>query len=123
MKEEIEWFERALRDIEIANHNFNGNFFEVAAFYSHQAVEKALKAIIISKGENFPKIHDLVNLAKQNNAPIEIIKLCAKINPAYITTRYPDVKQEYFKENVKNIVEASQEVIEWAKKQANSWKT
>ena len=40
-----EWIDKAKRDLEVARYNFKGNLLEVAAFYSQQAAEKALKAV------------------------------------------------------------------------------
>lgn len=67
---------------------------DAAAFYSQQATE-------ISKFDELWKVHDLVRIAKRIQAPTKIVELCAKITPAYSTTRYPDVGKVYGRGDVK----------------------
>ena len=67
-----------------------------------------------------PRTHDLVKLAKGVKAPTKIIELAAKITPAYIATRYPDVEEIYDKESVFEVFDASKEVLEWVEKKASS---
>ena len=44
-------------------------------------------------------------------------KLCAGINPAYTSTRYPDVASEFNKDEVEEIVKSAKEILEWTKKE------
>lgn len=111
---------KARRDLEVAEYNLNGDMLDAAAFYSQQAAEKALKAIYISEFSKLLRTHDLVKLAKGVKAPTRIIGLAAKITPAYIATRYPDVAEIYDKESVTEVFNASKEVLEWVEKEANS---
>jgi hypothetical protein len=50
-------------------------------------------------------------------APSKIIELCAVINPAYTSTRYPDVASEFYKGEVEDIVKSAKEILEWTKKE------
>jgi HEPN domain-containing protein len=111
------WFNFALRDLRSAKKNYEIEEYQVTAFLTQQAVEKALKALLIKKTENFPKIHDLTRLAKLLNAPEDILELCARITPAYTATRYPDISSEFSKEEVKELVEYAEKVIEWVEKE------
>lgn len=107
MKKEVKnWLEQAEHDIEVAEYNLNGNMLDAAAFYSQQAVEKALKSLYILKFEELWKVHDLVRIAKRIQAPTKIVELCAKITPAYSTARYPDVGKEYNRVDVEEILRA-----------------
>ncbi len=74
MEEVKKWIEKAKKDLDDAEFNFINNRFEVAAFLSHQAAEKALKALYILKFKKLWKIHDLVELGKTLNAPFEILE-------------------------------------------------
>ena len=117
MKEEVKkWMEQAKEDHDTAKFNFEGKKYKSAAFWCQQSIEKALKALLIKKTNSFPKIHDLTRLAKLNKAPITIIELCAKINPAYIASRYPDSPNKYTKVECKKIMSYSEEVLQWIKK-------
>ena len=95
---------------------YKNNHFDGATFFCQQAVEKALKALLIKKTGKFPKIHDLTKLARSNNAPKTIVVLCAKINLAYTTSRYPDSPKKYTKKECKLVLKYCQKVLEWIKK-------
>jgi HEPN domain-containing protein len=47
------------------------------------------------------------------------IELCAKIAPAYSTTRYPDVCIAYDREEVEETLMSAKEVLEWVKNNLN----
>ena len=57
------WIKQALHDLEMAEKNISIEGFDVAAFLSHQAIEKLLKALLILKGEKIPRIHYIDELA------------------------------------------------------------
>lgn len=97
------WFNRASEDLDGARFNFGGAKYSIAAFLCQQAVEKALKALLIKQTSSFPRIHDLTTLAKSARAPSKIVKLCAKITPAYTAARYPDAPQDYSKEDCEKL--------------------
>lgn len=96
------WWMQAKVDFNSAKYNFKGKKYYLGAFMSQQSVEKALKALLIQETKDFPKIHDLTKLARMTNAPLDIVELCAKINPAYTASRYPDTAKKYSKRNVVN---------------------
>ena len=50
---------------------------------------------------------------------IRNIELCAKITPAYTSTRYPDVGMVYDREDVEEILVSAKEVLEWVKQNLN----
>ncbi len=120
MKEEVDsWMKQAEEEFDTAKINFKVKKYFSSAFWCQQSVEKSLKALLIHETGRFPKVHDLVMLAKLNKAPLRIMELCAKINPAYIASRYPDFIQTYSKEDCKQIIDACQEVLKWVKNQLN----
>ncbi|TRZ78467.1 HEPN domain-containing protein [bacterium] len=55
-------------------------------FMSQQMVEKYLKAFLISKQENFPKIHNLER----------ILELCIGIDPAFVDLKEESIKLTEF---------------------------
>ena len=117
MKEEIKrWFIQSREEFDTAKINFDAEKYFAVAFWCQQSAEKALKALLIKKTNSFPKIHDLTNLAKLNKAPTRIITLCAKLNPAYIASRYPDSPKRYTREECELIIKYCQEVLEWVEK-------
>ena len=121
MKEEAKkWMEKAKRDLKTAKNSLKSKDYYAASFWCQQSAEKALKALLINRAGEFPKIHDLTKLARLANAPDSIIEVCAKINPAYTASRYPDAANEYTKEEVKSAVNYSNGVLKWIKKNLNS---
>jgi HEPN domain-containing protein len=116
MREAKNWLNFALRDLRSAQKNYEIEEYHVA-FLAQQAVEKALKALLIEREGSFPKIHDLTQLAKTLNVPNDILELCASVTPAYMATRYPDVSSEFSRDEVKEIVEYAGKVVEWVEKE------
>ncbi len=119
-KETENWWKQAKRDLGSAKRIMELGEYHVCAFLSQQAVEKALKALLIETTGNFPRIHDVVELSRRVKAPSKITELCATINPAYTSTRYPDVASDFDKGEVEEIVISAQEILEWIKKELKS---
>jgi len=109
------WFNLAERDFLSAKKNFKKKIYYVSAFLCQQSVEKGLKALYIKKFQKLLKIHDLVKLAKKVEANIEILEICAELNPIYIETRYPDVPTSYNKEDIKKLLNNTEKVLKWIK--------
>src|SRR3989344_5106650 len=115
--EYTEWLKKSEQDFEAAKYNIEGGLIEEGAFFLQQSSEKALKALFIRKSGRFPRIHDLVSLAKELKAPEEIIVLAKILSPAYHYTRYPDVvKVENLKERIGELKESSEKLLKWVKK-------
>lgn len=122
MKEEVRlWLGYAEADIKTAGHAAEAGDYYAAGFWAQQAVEKGLKALILHKGAEFKKIHDLEALAKKINASGAIIDKCKRISPAYTIARYPDAASKpaksVTKEEAEELVNLAKEVLEWAKSQ------
>ncbi|MBI2910392.1 MAG: HEPN domain-containing protein [Chloroflexi bacterium] len=116
MKEEAEaWLTQSEEDLGTAEDCLKIKRFKAAAFYSHQAAEKALKAVQIGGQGRFDKIHDLVRLAAKVDAPKEVAESCAKLNPYYIVPRYPDAGLETGVQAVTRLPAMSRRVVEWAR--------
>jgi HEPN domain-containing protein len=63
------WMDQALHDLDMAERNLSIEGYDVAAFLSHQAVEKLLKGIIAGKGERVPKTHYIDELGRSLDLP------------------------------------------------------
>ena len=120
MKEEVKrWWSKAKDDLEKAIILHKNRKYDGAVFFCQQSVEKGLKAVLIKKTGKFPKIHDLIRLARLTNSKVRILELCAMINPAYTTSRYPDSIKKYSKEECKKVIGYTREVLEWIKENLN----
>src|SRR3989344_22290 len=110
------WLAQSDEEFKTAVINFRVKKYFSAAFLCQQSVEKGLKAMLIEKTRDFPKIHDLLKLAQLNKSPDRIQELCTLLNPAYTASRYPDVPKKYTQEECHQLVNSCKEVLAWIKK-------
>lgn len=123
-KEIIDWFKQAENDLYKAEILFNGEAFDGAVFFYHQAVEKALKALFLLKFRETPSGHSLLFMAKKLNVPEEFMPIIKELNTEYLTTRYPDIAQgppfELYDKNVASRYRGvAKKVIKWVKSKIN----
>lgn len=113
------WWQKAGDDLKSARLLEDGEAWDSAVFYAHQATEKALKALYIHHQRAMPpKTHNLVELAEALAAPEGIMRPCRQLNPEYIITRYPDAANgrpllNYDAEIVAERIASAEEVIRW----------
>ncbi len=90
--------------------------------HAQQAAEFALKALQIDRRGRFNRIHDLTKLARDVSAPPRILKLAAKVTPAYVASRYPDVGGRISKRSAESTVDAARRIVQWVQRQiTSSW--
>ncbi len=115
------WWRQAARDFSSARNSFLSRDYYVCALLCQQAVEKALKYIHLQKEAGLLRTHDLVKLAKEVAAPIEIIQKCSELSPIYVEVRYPEGKEfpasKVNKQEAEYILKLTQEILRWVKKQ------
>ncbi len=119
MREETKrWMDKVKDDLRKAKDNFKIKNYDLSSFLCQQTVEKALKAVLIERTKNFPKIHDLVRLGKLVVLDEELLKDCEKLSPVYIETRYPDVDEEdYTQEESAEDIKTAEKILKWTIKQ------
>ena len=70
-----------------------------AAFHCQQAAEKMAKAVLVARGREVPKIHDmevLTGLVEEVDAEAaENLRELASLSSWYIAVRYPSVEAEF----------------------------
>ena len=118
MKEEVRrWWKYAENDLNTDKYLFEGKKYKEASFYCQQAVEKALKTLILKRNNKIIKVHDLVKLARELNLTEEVIKDCERLTIVYVDTRYPDVgSKEYTKNETSEDITIAKRIIKWIKK-------
>jgi HEPN domain-containing protein len=88
------WFEQAQDDIAAAVHMTNGGFHNHTCFLAQQAVEKALKAFLLSRGAWDVRGHSVADLcseaAKVHQPFAALVDIVAPLDKFYIPTRYPN---------------------------------
>ncbi len=124
MRPEItHWWEQAEEDLDTARYNAAGGKLYAAAFFCHQAVEKALKALLMLRMRaSPPRTHSLFVLARQAGAPKEFYRFLKELTAEYIVSRYPNATDEvpaklYDLETVHDYIARSTEVLQWIERQ------
>jgi len=96
IREEVfDWFEEAKADLKRAIRSLNNNDYSLSCYMSQQAIEKALKALIIGlKHKRPPHVHDLVVLYEYVRdllpLPRDVIEKLPEVSQYYVTARYPN---------------------------------
>jgi HEPN domain-containing protein len=93
-----QWLRIAEKDLTRVEQLLGLHDAEAAGFYLQQAVEKFLKAFLLSTGWNLKRIHDLealLNAALASEPALETFRpACQTITGFYLIERYPDVSHE-----------------------------
>jgi len=88
-----DWAEKAKDDLKRVKVLLSVKDTAGAGFHLQQAIEKYLKAYLLSKGWTLEYIHDLpklLNYAKKYNPDLENFRtLCERVTVYYISERYP----------------------------------
>ena len=91
-----EWLRFAQMDYDLACHAFHNMHpkpLELICYHCHQALEKALKAILIQNGEDPPKTHDLRMLCKRcmeyEESIAELAPTCNLLTSYGVQPKYP----------------------------------
>ena len=89
-----EWLAKADVDLSAGRALLSAaDLFEVVAFHSQQAVEKALKAFLVWRQVEFPKTHDIRRLlelsASADPDMAETLAGAAELTPYGVEYRYP----------------------------------
>lgn len=93
------WLQGAVDAYETANVLMKSKKFHFALFFCHLAMEKTLKAHVVSATNNAPlPIHDLVRLAAAARIKLSNThrKQLGEINTFNIQARYDDYKRKFF---------------------------
>lgn len=114
-----EWLLHAKSDLKLAKLGLNEDVLpEQICFHAQQAVEKTLKAILLSRKVDFPFTHDLEELLDSlEAAKIEIppnLSDVGALTPYAVETRYPGYWGEISENDVSEAVSFAEKAIEWA---------
>jgi HEPN domain-containing protein len=115
-----QWIEQSRYDLDTAKAMMAQSRWLYVLFCAQQALEKALKAVITMKTEEFPpRIHNLLRLAEVADLSLNESQslFLGELSAYYIQTRYPDeidllanmATFELAAETLKN----TEEVAEW----------
>lgn len=113
-----EWLIKAQNDLESAEILYRERGpSDALCFHCHQAVEKYLKAYLVSRNIYFSKIHNLWQLAKscakEDNEFLNFEEKLKTLDAYYIESRYSPEARSYSREECKNVLEITQELVKF----------
>ena len=85
--EGLRWIRQAERDLDDAEYNRAGHRYSLVCFLCQQAAEKALKAALLSRGDEVWG-HSVYKLGSSLRAPNDLLDLARVLDTYYIPTRY-----------------------------------
>ena len=115
-----EWLNRAKSNLQRAKLRVPATYLEDACFDAQQAAEKAIKAVMVSRGIEFPYIHELARL-------MDILESVGERIPATVrqsdrltqyatATRYPGVEEPVGEQDYAEAVQLAEAVVHWAER-------
>ncbi len=114
-----EWLRRAKGNLALAKQRKpRDTYWEDLCFEAEQAVEKAVKAVLRSRGIDFPKTHDIGELLalldrSGHKIPQDIWKADSLTTYA-VETRYPGPAEPVTRNEYRQAVALAQKVVKWA---------
>jgi HEPN domain-containing protein len=125
VREARRWFRNAQNDLAMGQTMLNADFYSGACFHSHQACEKALKTLAFLRGDREVRGHSLTGfvtgLKRTYPGLLKFEAVLKKIDPYYVTTRYPDVLEEgeipsekYKRPDAEEALDAASKLVEFA---------
>jgi len=113
-----EWINRAYSSLNMAKKDPNDVYLEDLCYNAQQAVEKAIKAIFIKYGMDFPFTHDIAELLSLLQKKIhefpEYVKQSINHTKFAILTRYPGIAPPIEIDDYKQAIIIAEKVVNWA---------
>ena len=114
------WVDRAQYDLETARAMLASGRYLYVLFCCQQAVEKALKAVIVRKtGTLPPRLHNLLRLAEvaRAEADHERTRFLGELSAYYIQSRYPEeikaAGSAITQELAEEVLSKTEQAIKW----------
>ncbi len=113
-----EWLNRARGSLARARVRIPESYLEDLCFDAQQTAEKAIKALLIHRGIDFPYIHDLnklLLLLEQAGEPIpDAVRAAKDLSQFAVVTRYPWFGEPVTEEEYERTVKIAEAVFRWA---------
>lgn len=116
----MDFWAQARADLSTATTLLDAGIHYASVFFSHQAAEQALKAATLEHLHRLPGGHNLIALANELQAPLEIMDAAAELNPEFTLTRSPDTVDDvparlYDAEIARRRLASARRLIAWAR--------
>ncbi len=112
------WMDRARSDLTLARSRPDGVHLADLCFHAQQAAEKAIKALLVARGVEFPYVHDLVFLLSllgdAGQAVPEPVKSARELTRYASVTRYPGLDDRVSDLQYADALEIAETVVRWA---------
>ena len=113
-----EWVNRARSNLAQARNRVPDVYLEDLCFEAHQAAEKAIKAVMIRRGMEFPYVHDLdrlLSLLEEDGEVLPVtIQRSDELTRYAVVTRYPTVVRPVSEPEYRQAIEIAEAVVTWA---------
>jgi len=116
------WLKRAKSNLQIAKAGkvFEDILYEDLCFDCEQAVEKALKALLVSIDVSFPRTHSighLIELIEQHSITVpDEIKDSSSLTAYAVSTRYPGDFEPVDEQEYQVTLETAEKIFNWVQK-------
>lgn len=119
-----QWLDKAADDLGVAElvlGSANAALW-AACFHAQQAAEKALKAVLVARGIDFPRTHTLARLALLLGADAGAFDQSEldDLTPWAVAGRYPEDVPEPSRQDAMRLVGEARSVVEIARRQITS---
>lgn len=122
-----DWLEEAVDDLEAARVLLQAGRWSKVCFLSHQAVEKALKALCIRRLGVYLRTHSVARLVEEVSRavrlPEDLVEKVRRLDRYYIPTRYPNAwpalppYRHYSREDAEEALRVAEDVVELVKRE------
>ena len=113
-----EWMNRAKSNLARARLRVPQAYLEDLCFDAQQAAEKALKAVMMSRGIDFPYTHDIARLLAvlqvDGMTLPESMLSAARLTTYAVQARYPGLDEPVEEPEYLEAVEVAEAVVRWA---------
>ncbi len=113
-----EWLNRARSNLAHARHGVPGVYLEDLCFDAQQAAEKALKAVLLHRGVQFPHTHDLarlLTLLKRSGLRLpKYLREIAALTRFAVAARYPALDAPVIRRDYRKAVRRAELALRWA---------
>lgn len=116
-----EWLNRAHSNLAQAKVHVSGVYLEDLCFAAQQAAEKAIKAVFVHHGLDFPFVHDLARLLtlleEAGHRVPKYIRQAERLARFVVATRYPGLSGPVARRDHRRAVGIAEAVLRWAARQ------
>ena len=113
-----EWLNRARSSLAMATSRIPEAYLEDLCFQAQQAAEKAIKALMIKRGIDFPYVSDLaqlLSLLEEGGESIpNLVAKAEELTPYALVTRYPGTVRAVVEQDYLDAIAVAEAVILWA---------